>query len=122
MPRKKQKAQRGRPRLELDWEILDKLCGIQATKKEIASWFDCDEDTINNHCKREKKCLFSVYYKQKAEKGKISLRRAQVQKALTGNPAMLIWLGKQYLGQTDKMQDVTEIDDYVFEDEFEKKD
>jgi hypothetical protein len=32
---------------------------------------------------------------------KMSLRRAQLQLALNGNPTMLIWLGKQLLGQQD---------------------
>ena len=32
----------------------------------------------------------------------ISLRRAQYQVAKDGNPTMLIWLGKQWLGQSEK--------------------
>jgi hypothetical protein len=31
------------------------------------------------------------------------LRHAQFQKALSGNPALLIWMGKQLLGQRDQM-------------------
>ena len=30
-----------------------------------------------------------------------SLRRAQIKAALNGNASMLVWLGKQYLGQRD---------------------
>lgn len=30
--------------------------------------------------------------------GRVSLRRAQLKRALAGNPTMLIWLGKQMLG------------------------
>ena len=33
----------------------------------------------------------------------MSLRRAQYQKALDGNPTMLIWLGKQILGQRERV-------------------
>ena len=33
--------------------------------------------------------------------GKKSLRQAQMEKALAGDVRMLIFLGKQYLGQTD---------------------
>jgi hypothetical protein len=32
---------------------------------------------------------------------KIRLRRAQLRLAIDGNVTMLIWLGKQYLGQSD---------------------
>ena len=33
--------------------------------------------------------------------GKMRLRKAQYRKALEGNPVMLIWLGKNVLGQKD---------------------
>jgi hypothetical protein len=33
-----------------------------------------------------------------------SLKRKQFQVAMRGNPALLIWLGKQYLGQSDKLE------------------
>lgn len=35
------------------------------------------------------------------ELGKASLRRRQHRLAMSGHPTMLIWLGKQYLGQKD---------------------
>ena len=35
--------------------------------------------------------------------GLISLRRAQFEAALAGNPTMLVWLGKQFLDQQDKV-------------------
>jgi len=34
---------------------------------------------------------------------KMNIRRMQFQRASTGNTGMLIWMGKQYLGQTDKV-------------------
>lgn len=45
--------------------------------------------------------LFSDVYKRLSVKGKISLRRYQFQQA-EKNVTMAIWLGKQYLGQTEK--------------------
>ena len=39
--------------------------------------------------------------------GKISLRRAQFEKAIGGNVAMMIWLGKQHLDQRDKIEQTT---------------
>jgi hypothetical protein len=42
-------------------------------------------------------------------KGKANLKQRlknkQIQVALGGNVVMLIWLGKQYLGQTDKIEE-----------------
>ena len=61
-----------------------------------------DYDTLNENLKRDGKGGFSDYYAQKGAVGKVSLRRKQYQKAVEeGNPTMLIWLGKQWLGQSD---------------------
>jgi len=111
-PGKKKKT--GRPRIEIDWEEFDKLCAIQATLREIASWFNCSEDTIERAVKREHGITFADYFKSKSGRGKISLRRMQFQAANAGNTSMLIWLGKQYLGQTDSPSqavDDTEVDE-----------
>jgi len=101
----------GRPRIDINWSQFDKLCGLQCTLREISSYFDCSEDTIENRCKEEHDMLFSEYYAQKAGKGKVSLRRKQFDVAMAGNNTMLIWLGKQYLGQMDKQE--TKIDNTI---------
>ena len=44
----------------------------------------------------EKNIALSLTYEQQAE-----LRKKQFEKALDGDVRMLIWLGKQYLGQAD---------------------
>jgi hypothetical protein len=93
-----------RPRKELNWIELDKLCAIHATRKEIADWFECSEDTIERRCQEEFGISFASYYDQKAVNGKMSLRRKQYEQAMSGNTTMLLWLGKQYLGQSDKQE------------------
>ena len=95
----------GRPRIEIDIEQFKGLCSIQCTLNEIADWFKCSEDTIERWCKRELKISFAEAYKKYSVGGKISLRRYQMRLA-EHNATMAIWLGKQYLGQTDK-QEVT---------------
>lgn len=95
------KKKMGRPRTEIDWDAMDKLCRMQATLVEVASFFDCSEDTINNAIKREYGYTFSEYHKRKSAGGRSSLRRKQFESALKGNTSLLIWLGKQYLGQAD---------------------
>lgn len=91
----------GRPRLEIDWEQLDKLCAIHCTKAEIADILGVSEDTIDRRCKEEHECSFAVYYKKHQAHGKASLRRQQFKTAMKGNPTLLVWLGKQMLGQSD---------------------
>ncbi len=94
----------GRPPIEIDQPSFEKLCGLMATLVEIAGFFDCSVDTIERWCKATYEVTFAEVYRQKAGKGKISLRRKQYEIAMTGNVTMLIWLGKQYLGQSDKME------------------
>lgn len=97
-------AKRGPKVIEFNWQEFDKLCSMQCTATEIASWFDCSVDTVENRVKEAKGVKFSEYYKQKKELGFISLRRAQFQTALNGNVTMQIFLGKQYLAQVDKVE------------------
>ena len=91
-----------RPLKKIKWDEFDKLCALQCTLNEIAGWFECSVDTIERAVKREKSVNFAEYFEQKAAKGKISLRRAQWQVGVEKhNVGMLIWLGKQHLGQKD---------------------
>ena len=95
----------GRPRKAIDWRQFDKLCELQPTQEEFASYFNCSIDTIERACLRDKKMTFAEYFRQKAGLGKLSLRRAQHKAAINGNVTMQIWLGKQRLGQRDKPVD-----------------
>lgn len=99
-----------RPRTEINWEEFDKLCAIQSTRREVACWFECSEDTIERACEREKGMGFAAYFDEKAGSGKISLRRKQFELAMSGDRVMLIWLGKQYLGQADKLDQSINMD------------
>ncbi len=92
----------GRPRKEIDQPHFERLCEIQATLEEIAHVLNVSEDTIERWCKRTYELGFADTYKKFSATGKTSLRRYQFEAAKKGNPTMLIWLGKQYLEQTDK--------------------
>lgn len=94
-------AKMGRPKKEINWDELDRLCAIHCTRQEIADWFGVHEDTIDNHCKEVHGVSFSVYYAQNKSKGKMSLRRRQYTKAMDGDTTMLLWLGKNWLDQSD---------------------
>lgn len=98
------KRDRGRPKIDIDWNELDKLCQMQCTLVEIASWFKVSEDTIERRCKETHGITFQEYFNQKRSGGLVALRRTQFQLAMK-NPAMAIFLGKNYLGQSDK-QDI----------------
>jgi hypothetical protein len=98
-------AQTGRPPKEFKSEVFEALCRAQCTLGEIAEYMGMSEDSIESKCFDAYGKGFSDIFKQKRRGGYASLRRRQYEVALKGNPAMLIWLGKQWLKQSDK-QDV----------------
>lgn len=100
----------GRPHKEIDKEQFERLCGLQCTRDEICSWFDVTDKTLDGWCKRTYKAGFSAVFEQKRGRGKIALRRAQWQLA-EKNASMAIFLGKNYLGQSDNPQDNIDFED-----------
>ena len=99
----KHKKKMGRKPKEISKETFEKLCNIQCTESEICSVLQICEDTLNAWCKREYDLTFSDAYKKYSENGKMSLRRMQF-KLAQKYPAMAIFLGKQYLGQRDVVE------------------
>ena len=69
------------------------LAAIGCTDSDIARWFDLEPSTL--------KYNFSDILAKGREEVKISLRRAQLKLALSGNATMLIWLGKNILNQQE---------------------
>ena len=98
-------AQMGRPRFLLSDDDFDKLVGmirIQCTELEICSIFGVTYKTLNRALERRGEPTFSYLYEKHSGEGKASLRRMQWQEAMNGNTTMLVWLGKQALGQRDE--------------------
>ncbi len=90
----------GRDKKVIPPEEVFKLAGIGCKDIEIADWFGIDNNTLRYN--------FSAELTKGREYLKQSLRRAQLEVALKGNAVMLIWLGKQYLGQSDNNLDTNE--------------
>lgn len=97
------KGEGGRPLIEVDWKLAEKLAYIQCTAREIASTLGIDDETLANACKRVNKLTFSQWYKKHSEAGCCSLRRSMWKSATSDRPnvAMQIWLSKNYLGMKD---------------------
>ena len=96
----------GRPQKEIDKKDFESLLSIQCTLREVTAFFymklgGCSEDTIQRWCKRTYGENFAAVAAKMYAVGNISLRRAQFRLA-EKSAAMAIFLGKQYLGQTDK--------------------
>lgn len=115
----------GRPKIEVDFDELQKLCELHCTGEEIASFFDISYDTLNSRIIEAGYRGFSEYYAKNVGKGKIALRRKQWELAMDGEVKLLIWLGKQNLGQKDRVEnDVTleqKLSDFIFEVDDDKE-
>ena len=83
----------GRDKKVIPPQEVYKLAAIGCKNQEIADWFGIDENTMTYN--------FSEQLTKGRENLKQSLRRAQLSLALSGNAVMLIWLGKNILGQSD---------------------
>jgi len=87
----------GRDRKIVPPRDVERLAQMGCKDSEIAEWFGIDENTLRYN--------FSV----ELLKGKLalnqSLRQAQIRLALSGNATMLIWLGKNILGQSENPTD-----------------
>ena len=92
----------GAPKKPIDYDALDKMCAIHCTGEECAALLDVSYEHLNNQLKRDGNGGFLDYFTKKSANGKMSLRRRQYTAAVTdGNPTMMIWLGKQWLGQKE---------------------
>ena len=97
----------GRPKKEYDKKTFADLIGIGCGAEEIC-WFFRDEsgkpaniDTLSRWCVREYGCTFQEYRRQNGAIAlKIQLRKNQISLSKT-SAAMAIFLGKNYLNQTD---------------------
>lgn len=85
-----------RPFKKIDPEQVRVLAEIQCSYEEIAAVCKCNRKTLQNR--------FSQVVEDGWKAGKTGIRREQMKLAMGGNVTMLIWLGKQFLGQADKVE------------------
>ena len=92
----------GRPKKELDKDIIANLSQIGCTQEEIGSVVGISARTLQRR--------YAEIIEVNKNKGKASLRKKMWQTALRGNPNMMVWLSKQALGMKDRTltENVTE--------------
>lgn len=89
-----------RPKKPIDPKLVHDLAAIGCKTTEIASITGASVDTLDRR--------FAEEMRKGRSNLRASLRRWQLESAKKGNVAMLIWLGKQYLQQTEKIEEVSE--------------
>ena len=84
---------RGDNKRVIDPKEVYKLAALHCNYQEIAEWFDIPRETLKYNFRD----IIQKAYSETNQR----LRRAQIDVALKGNAVMLIWLGKNMLGQSD---------------------
>ena len=80
---------------------VEKLASYGLFNTEIAEVLGYDDTTL--------KRKFEKFLTKGKLNLKMKLRRKQIEVAMNGNVVMLIWLGKQYLGQAEKVEGTGEL-------------
>lgn len=89
----------GRKKIEYTAEqhqTVEKLSSLGCTYDEISAFVDIPVRSLKRHFGINKKVGFGKF--------KIAIRREQFKLLQKGNATMGVWLGKQFLGQTDKSE------------------
>ena len=81
-------------------EKIKKLASYGLTNKEIAEALGYDENTLKRN--------FEIFLIKGRVNLKERLKRKQIAVAMKGNVTMLIWLGKQYLDQRERVEETGE--------------
>jgi hypothetical protein len=87
---------------EVDEELLYNLARLGVSKVDCARALKIRPE----HLSREGK--LQEIYEEGRDNIKVSLRRKQIELALDGSIPLLIFLGKNLLGQSDKVEEKTE--------------
>jgi hypothetical protein len=88
----------GRKTIEPDLIELEKLCSLLCTDAELAKFLGVSERTVE---KWKKNPTYAKAMDLGRAKGRLSIRRKQMQLLDAGNVAMAIHLGKTVLGQRE---------------------
>ena len=99
-PPKKPDNKGGRPRKEIDPEMLEAVARLQPTIEELAASFKVSVNTLK--ARLDDSLELREIVEQAKNFGRLSLRRMMWKNATNGNTTMQIWLSKQYLNMHDK--------------------
>ncbi len=80
----------GRPYVKIDFAKVEALAAIGCSQDEIAAELGIGERTLQRRC--------GAVLKQGVKKCHVKLRSAMFRHAIKGDPRLLVFLGKAYLG------------------------
>lgn len=91
-------------KLSLDWKKIDMYLNAGCTGSQIAAHLGINQMTLYRHCESKYKKKWSDYSMEKRSSGHLLILWKQFAKAMSGDNSMLIWVGKQQLGQRDEVK------------------
>lgn len=96
--------------INIDWNQVAYWLEARCSGSQIADILGIHENTLYERCKTDLGLDFVAFKAKNRSKGEQNLRLAQYESAVKDKDrGMQIWLGKQWLGQTDKSQNIIDI-------------
>jgi hypothetical protein len=94
----------GRPKTSIDWERVGQSIMMGSSATQTAASIGISVDTLYTRCKKDLNQDFTAFCQEKKASGDKLLHQTQFEVAVKNkNTSMLIWLGKQRLGQSDNI-------------------
>lgn len=106
VPKKKveQKQNGGRKLKKIDWTKVENLIVCGCSGVQIAATLGVHYETLYDRCLKENKRSWTEYSQEFWEKGNAQLHAKQYQMAMKGDKTLMVWLGKNRLKQSDKIE------------------
>ena len=90
-----------RPEKPIDWDRVERLLMADCTGVEIAPHFNMHPHTFYDRVQEKYNMRFTDYCAEKKSHGDSLIKEAQFEEAVARNNTMMVWLGKQRLGQKE---------------------
>ena len=94
----------------IDWELMKDQIGKGMSLEVVAKSHGYSLDQIRKRCRKELRLQFTDFVVLSEEASKTQLKNAMWEKAINdGNVAMQIWLSKNILGYSDKVEQKVDV-------------
>lgn len=102
-------------KVEIDWKMVGRYLNAQCSGVAIASILGIHENTLYERCKTDQDMEFMAFAALKKAEGIELIRSKQFELAMRGDRTMLVWLGKQLLGQKEQVEQTIHIPQVVLQ-------
>lgn len=89
----------------IDWKVLDAILQFKPSREDCCSILNCSDTKLETSIRKKYDMTFREYRNFRMGRTRVKLAQKQFDVAMSGNTTMLIWLGKNWLGQKDLPDD-----------------